>query len=509
MYNTHPEHTPHTPHKVQTGVAFLVVARMFAPSVGAMSNGAHASASSGGTAWRRRQRLLRAFRRYVLWHSKMEIAAALHHASGMRASAPRVVGSLPPAEEFSLPVFYQVYQEQSVAGGSTENIVESPVVQEQVVVQAIPRVDGSLPPCEVFAAPVFDRVHQEPRAAGEITEKKVEFPVVPEQVIVQAIPHVVGSPPPVDKFTQPVYNLVHQEQSSAGETTENIAIIPVVQEQVIVQATPCVVDSLPPGAEFTGPVYDKVHQEHFSAGETTANIANIPVVQEQVLVQAIPRFVGSLPPVEEFTAYVARRPSPLVEVRPSVRAQRHIVEDLGELAPLVQILDLPVPQKVDYVMDALRLLDRPLAEQAISVPKFSCSPCPSRSRVLEPQSAEQLVDVPTVLTPTRIAVRVAEQIVDTSVPRGRARGSLPEQSSAAHRPAQSSRRRFTGRIWHMPAAGLYGYIESDSAKAAYAFVGDVPFFLAGSCRLGDHVTFAVGRGADGLEAYDLKVVGRG
>ena len=37
----------------------------------------------------------------------------------------------------------------------------------------------------------------------------------------------------------------------------------------------------------------------------------------------------------------------------------------------------------------------------------------------------------------------------------------------------------------------------------------MPFFLEASCRLGDHVTFAVGRGADGLEAYDLKVVGRG
>ena len=47
------------------------------------------------------------------------------------------------------------------------------------------------------------------------------------------------------------------------------------------------------------------------------------------------------------------------------------------------------------------------------------------------------------------------------------------------------------------------------AKAAYAFVEYVPFFLAGSCRLGDHVIFAVGRGADGLEDYDLKVVGRG
>ena len=204
-----------------------------------------------------------------------------------------------------------------------------------------------------------------------------------------------------------------------------------MQEQVIVQAILHVFGSLPPCEVFAAPVFDQVHQAQFSAGETTANIANIPVVQEQVLVQAIPRFVGSLPPVEEFTACVARRPLPLVEVRPSVRAQRHIVEDLGELAPLVQILDLPVPQSVDSVTDVLRLLDRPLAEQAIYVPKISCSPCPSRSRVPEPQSAEQLVEVPTVLTSTRIAVQIAEQIVDTSVPRGRARGSLPGQSSGS------------------------------------------------------------------------------
>ena len=227
-----------------------------------------------------------------------------------------------------------------------------------------------------------------------------------------------------------------------------------------------------------------------------------------MLVQAIPRFVGAFLSVEEFTAYVARRPSPLVEVRPCVRAQRHVVEQLADFAPMVQILDSPVPQMVDYVAEALRLLDRPIAEQVIAVPTVSCSSCPSRSRVPEPQSADQLVEVPTVLTPTRIALQIAEQIVDTPVLHGRARGSLPGQSSAARRPAQSSRRRFAGRIWHMPAAGLYGYIESDSAKAAYAIVGDVPFFLAGSCRLGDHVTFAVGRGADGLEAYDLKVVGR-
>ena len=141
-----------------------------------------------------------------------------------------------------------------------------------------------------------------------------------------------------------------------------------------------------------------------------------------MLVQA-PRFVGSLPPVEDFTAQ-----------RPSVRAQRHIVEDLGELEPLVQILDLPVPQTVDSVTDILRLLDRPIAGRVIAVPTVSCSSCPLRSRVPEQQSADQLVEVPTVLTPTRIALQIAEQIVDTPVSRGRVHGSLPGQSSATSLP---------------------------------------------------------------------------
>ena len=218
--------------------------------------------------------------------------------------------------------------------------------------EAFPRVVGSLPPGEVFAAPVFDQVHQEQLAAGEIPENMVVIPVVREQVIFPAIPRVVGSLPPVAESTEPVYYPIHQEQFSAGETTAIIANIPVVQE-------------------------------------TTANIANIPVVQEQVLVQAIPRVVGSLPPVAEFTACVARRPPPLVEVRPSVGAQRHVAEQLADIAPMVQILDSPEPQIVAQLLEVFRLLDTQLPdEQAISVPKISCSSCPSRSRVPEPQSAD-------------------------------------------------------------------------------------------------------------------------
>ena len=72
----------------------------------------------------------------------MEVAAALHHSSGLRTStaahfsntavepiAPRVVGSLPPVEEFTGPVYDHVHQEQFAAGEMSENMVEIPVVQ--------------------------------------------------------------------------------------------------------------------------------------------------------------------------------------------------------------------------------------------------------------------------------------------------------------------------------------------------------------------------------------------
>ena len=190
------------------------------------------------------QRRLRAFRRFVLWHSKMEVVAALHHSSGLRTST---------AAQFS----------------------------STAVEPIAPRVVDSLPPAEEFTRPVYGHVHQEQFAAGEMSEKMMEFPVVQKQVFVQAILVVVGSLPPAEEFTGPVAQ-VHQEQLSASETTENIAEIPVVQEQVIVQAIPRVVGSLPPAEEFTGPVA-QVHQEQLSASEMTVDIAEIPVVHQQVI----------------------------------------------------------------------------------------------------------------------------------------------------------------------------------------------------------------------------------
>ena len=142
---------------------------------------------------------------------------------------------------------------------------------------------------------------------------------------------------------------------------------------------------------------------------------------------------------------VGLRPALLAEPHVVGRVLRHGGEPIEEHVPLVQILDALVPQMEDQVADNLnleddvldvaRLMDLPISEQVIEVPKISCSSCPSRSPIPEPELAEQLVEVSTVLSPTRIALQIAEQIADTPVPRGRGegrvQGSLPRQSSTA------------------------------------------------------------------------------
>ena len=56
--------------------------------------------------------------------------------AAVEASAPLVVGSLPPCEEFDALVYNQM--ETIVTTETTQNIIENPAVQEQVIVQEIP-----------------------------------------------------------------------------------------------------------------------------------------------------------------------------------------------------------------------------------------------------------------------------------------------------------------------------------------------------------------------------------
>ena len=167
-------------------------------------------------------------------------------------------------------------------------------------------------------------------------------------------------------------------------------------------------------------------------------------------------------------------PGPLSEVagRQEVLV-RHVVEDLRSVCPVVQILDRPVPQLVDNVLDALRILERQMAVQVVEVPQIHIDVFPARSLVPEPQRAELLVEVPTVLSPTRIALQIAEQIVDTPVPQGRVgkwrvQGFLPEQSSTATSSClERISERTAEQIVGIPSSGGgLGHVSSSSAGPA-------------------------------------------
>ena len=230
---------------------------------------------------------------------------------------------------------------QIVAGETTQNIVETPPVQEKVIVQEIPQVSiveriqeqivtsaphavGSFTPSEKCDSHMYNQIQQEQIVAGEMTQYRVGNPAVQEHVIVRE--QVVGSLPPLEKFHVPVYNQIHQEQVVAGMATQHRVENPSVQEQVIIQKLPQVVGWLPPLEEFDAPVYNHIHQEQIVAGETTQNIVEKPAVREQVIVQEIPQVsivertqeqivssaphaVGSFPPSEKCDSHMYNQSS--------------------------------------------------------------------------------------------------------------------------------------------------------------------------------------------------------
>ena len=58
---------------------------------------------------------------------------------------------------------------------------------------------------------------------------------------------------------------------------------------------------------------------------------------------------------------------------PQEQVQQRTVEQFADDVPVVQILDLPVPQMVDQLVASLLHLDMPIPEQVIEVPKISSS----------------------------------------------------------------------------------------------------------------------------------------
>ena len=172
------------------------------------------------------------------------------------------------------------------------------------------------------------------------------------------------------------------------------------------------------------------------------------------------------------------RPAPLLEVLPQVVVQRHTVEQRIEHTPYVQILDVPVPLMVEQLVDVLQLIDAlfPVAEQVIDVPKMFIERIPPRTSVREPQLAEQLVEVPTIVSFSSLQ-RIMEQTVDIPVPQGGGRiadpqGFLPGQSSTA---LHGSQERISERIGErlleqmlgcIPDEGPQGFLPGQSSSSS-------------------------------------------
>ena len=91
------------------------------------------------------------------------------------------------------------------------------------------------------------------------------------------------------------------------------------------------------------------------------------------------------------------RPAPLEEGRPQGKLQRHA----GIGYELVQALDAPVLQMVEQLPDVHHFFATCLpvvAEQVIDVPKIILENIPSRRLCRDTQLAEQLVEVPTIVS---------------------------------------------------------------------------------------------------------------
>ena len=93
------------------------------------------------------------------------------------------------------------------------------------------------------------------------------------------------------------------------------------------------------------------------------------------------------------------------------------MEQAAAHAPMVQILDIPVPQMVEQLPDVLRFFATllPVPEQVIEEPKIPPEDVQFRAVLRDTQLAEQLVEVPTIISYSSLQLNM-EQNVDIPVP---------------------------------------------------------------------------------------------
>ena len=158
------------------------------------------------------------------------------------------------------------------------------------------------------------------------------------------------------------------------------------------------------------------------------------------------------------------RPAALLEPWPQGQVQRHD----GIAYELVQALDAPVLQTVEQLLNVVQFFATQLpvvAEPVIAVPKILPHDVPPRRLCRDTQLAEQLVEVPTILS--FFKQRIPEQIDDNPVPHG---GRGASGGLEGFLPGHSSSKRTANKIVDLPAPRsgvrrLQGFLPEQSSTA--------------------------------------------
>ena len=135
-------------------------------------------------------------------------------------------------------------------------------------------------------------------------------------------------------------------------------------------------------------------------------------------------------------------------------------------APMVQILDALVPQMVEQLPNILHFFDKlmPDPEQVIEVPKVLPDDVPVRTAVRDTQLAEQLVEVPTIVS-FSLLQQIMEQNVGIPVPGHGGRFAGLQGFSPLNRVQQRHRRRsFT---FPFRGGGLQGFRPGQGSSSSH------------------------------------------
>ena len=176
--------------------------------------------------------------------------------------------------------------------------------------------------------------------------------------------------------------------------------------------------------------------------------------------------------VDDVPAADGSRPDRLSDVSgPQERAQRRTVQQIVDPVPL-PTLDDPAPQMVGQLLNLAHFLDMPLPdpEQVIEVPKISSDDVPMRALVRETQLAEQLVEVPTIVSWSLLQL-IMEQNVGIPVPGGGVRGLQGFPPGQASTTSSFALERISERIVEQNVefpvfGGLQDFLTGPSSSAA-------------------------------------------